>query len=104
MKSSTVFQGGFLGASAPRLSSAAEQAFELHAMLQGVIWLTVGQRRCNHGNLPTMLQPQQQDLSGSETDEDAAQMDHLRTQPGADTTEEAAAGVKRCMSVAAHML
>ena len=50
-----------------------------------------------------MLQPQQQDLSGSESDEEAAQVDQLRTQPGADTTEEAAAGVKRCISVSAHV-
>ena len=55
---------------------------------------------------PIMLQPQQQDLSGSETDEEAAHVDQLRTQPTADTTEEAAAGIKRCFSVcpSAHVL
>ena len=55
---------------------------------------------------PIMLQPQQQDLSESETDEEAAHVDQLRTQPTADTTEEAAAGIKRCFSVypSAHVL
>ena len=36
MKSRTVIQEGFLWVSAPRLSSAAEQASKLHAVLQGV--------------------------------------------------------------------
>ena len=70
---------------------------------RSVTWACCRSKPKENNNQAIMLQPLQQDLSESEAEEEA-HVDELKVQPGADTTEEAADGVKRCISVAAHVL